>query len=176
MGAAERRPYTAMGPSWQANKKTAPVLSLRAYLAILTQARQNSAVLFWTIFSKKYRFLRRMELSNTFLSPTYAPDLGDIAPYFFFEKIFRSDGEICVSMTPFWGFGPFGGFGGYVTEIHISPSDRNIFSKKKYVAISFRSGAYAGERNLLLSVINRRLKSGPKQDLVQNRTRVDRCH
>ena len=55
-------------------------------------------------------------------------------------------------MTPFWGFGPFGG---YVTETHISPSDRNICSKKKYVAISPRSGAYAGERNLLLSAIRR---------------------
>ena len=93
-----------------------------------------------------------MELSNKFLSPTCAPAHGDIAPYFFFEKIFRSDGEICVSMTPFWGFGPFGG---YVTETHISPSDRNIFSKKKYVAISSRSGVYVGERNLLLSAIRR---------------------
>ena len=155
LGAGERRSYTAMGPSWQANAETAPVLPLRAYFAILTQARQNSARLFWAIFFKKYRFLRRMELSNKFLSPTYAPDLGDIAPYFFFEKIFRSDGEICVSMTPFWGFGPFLGFGGYVTETHISPSDRNIFSKKKYVAISPRSGAYVGERNLLLSAIRR---------------------
>ena len=99
-----------------------------------------------------YRFLRRMELSNKFLSSTRAPAHEDIAPYFFFEKTFRSDGEICVSMTPFWGFGPFGG---YVTERHISPSDRNIFSKQKYVAISPRSGAYAGERNLLLSAIRR---------------------
>ena len=68
------------------------------------------------------------------------------------------------------GFWAILGFGGYVTETHISPSDRNIFSKKKYVAISPRSGAYVGERNLLLSVINRRFKKwsktgpGPKQD------------
>ena len=76
-----------------------------------------------------------MALSKKILSPTCAPAHGDIAPYFFFEKkTFRSDGGICVSMTtPFWVFVPFGG---YVTETHISPSDRNIFSKKKYVAIS----------------------------------------
>ena len=74
-----------------------------------------------------HRLLRRMELSIKFLSLTCAPAHGDIAPYFFFEKIFRSDGEMCVSMTPFWGLGQFGG---YVTETHISPSDRNIFSKK----------------------------------------------
>ena len=98
-----------------------------------------------------HRLLRRMELSNKFLSPTCAPAHGDIAPYFFFEKIFRSDGEMCVSMTPFGGLGQFGG---YVTETHISPSDRNIFfSKKKYVAISSRSGVYVGERNLLLSLV-----------------------
>ena len=89
-------------------------------------------------------------------------------PVLFLRKIFRSDGGICVSITPFWIFGPFGG---YVTETHISPSDRIFFSKKKYVAISPRSGAYVGERNLLLSVINRRFKkwsktgSGPKQVL-----------
>ena len=46
-----------------------------------------------------YRLLRRMELSNKFLSPTCGPAHGDIATYFFFEKIFRSDGEICVSVT-----------------------------------------------------------------------------
>ena len=55
MGAGERRSYTAMGLSWQANAETALVLSLLAYLAILTQARQNSAVLFWTIFSKIFK-------------------------------------------------------------------------------------------------------------------------
>ena len=43
--------------------------------------------------------LRRMALSNKFLSPTYAPAHGDIAPYFFLKKIFRSDGEICVSVA-----------------------------------------------------------------------------
>ena len=43
-----------------------------------------------------------MALSNKFLSPTYAPAHGDIATYFFFEKIIRSDGGMCVSMTPFW--------------------------------------------------------------------------
>ena len=49
-------------------------------------------------------------------------------------------------------FGVLGHLGGYVTETHISPSDRNIFLKKKYVAISPRSGAYVGERNLLLLI------------------------
>ena len=74
-----------------------------------------------------------MELSNKFLSPTYTPDLEDIATYFFFEKIFRSDGGICVSMTPSLGFGPFGG---YVTETHISPLDRFFFRKKRCGDIS----------------------------------------
>ena len=41
-----------------------------------------------------------MELSNKFLSPTCAPAHGDIATYFLFEKIFRSDGGICVSGAP----------------------------------------------------------------------------
>ena len=52
MGPSGRCSYTAMGLSWQANAETAPVLSLRVCLAILTQARQNPARLFWTIFSK----------------------------------------------------------------------------------------------------------------------------
>ena len=38
---------------------------------------------------------------------------------------------------------------------HILISDRNIFFKDKYAAISFRSGAHVGERNLFLSVIRR---------------------
>ena len=42
-----------------------------------------------------------------------------------------------------------------VIETHIPPSDRNIFSKKKYVAISPWAGAHVGERNLLLSSIRR---------------------
>ena len=50
VGPGERCSYTAMGLSWQANAETAPVLSLRVYLAILTQARRNSAVLFWATF------------------------------------------------------------------------------------------------------------------------------
>ena len=65
-----------------------------------------------------------MALSKKIISPTYAPAHGDIAPYFFSDIIFRSDGGICVSMTPFWMLGPFGG---YVTETHISPSDRFFF-------------------------------------------------
>ena len=74
-----------------------------------------------------YRLLRRMELSNKFLSPTCAPAHGDIAPYFFFEKIFRSDGEICVSMTPFWVLGHLG-----VTSLkHIFLHRIEIFFRKK---------------------------------------------
>ena len=42
-----------------------------------------------------------MALSNKFLSPTCASAHGDIATYFFFEKIFRSDGEMCVSVASF---------------------------------------------------------------------------
>ena len=40
-----------------------------------------------------------MVLINKFLSPICAPAHGDIATYFFFEKTFRSDGEMCVSVT-----------------------------------------------------------------------------
>ena len=35
--------------------------------------------------------------------PSCAPDLGDIATYFFIEKTFRSDTRICVTMASFWG-------------------------------------------------------------------------
>ena len=42
-----------------------------------------------------------------------------------------------------------------VAVTHILISDRNIFSKQKYVSISFRSGAHVGERNLFLSAIRR---------------------
>ena len=48
------------------------------------------------------RLLRRMALSSKILSPTCAPAHGDIATYFFFEKIFRSDGGMCVSVASFW--------------------------------------------------------------------------
>ena len=53
MGPGERRSCTAMGPSWQAKAETAPILSLRAYFAILTQAHQNPAGLFWVIFPQR---------------------------------------------------------------------------------------------------------------------------
>jgi len=91
-----------------------------------------------------------LALSSKFLSASCAPDLGDIATYFFFEKIFRSDIRICVIMTSFWCV-----MTSYndVIVTHIMVSDRNIFSKKKYVAISPRSGAHDAERNLLLSAI-----------------------
>ena len=46
-------------------------------------------------------------------------------------------------------------FGGYVTEKHILVSDRNIFSKKKYAAVSLWAGGHVSERNLLLSAIRR---------------------
>ena len=79
-----------------------------------------------------------MALSNKILSPTFAPAHEDIATYFFFEKIFRSDGGMCVSVTSSQkqksvekNISQNGAI-----ETHISPSDRNIFSKKKYVAIS----------------------------------------
>ena len=42
-----------------------------------------------------------------------------------------------------------------VIETHISPSDRNIFSKKKYVAISPWAGAHNNFWNFLLSAIRR---------------------
>ena len=43
----------------------------------------------------------------------------------------------------------------YVTVTHILISDRNIFSKKKYVSTSPRPGAHVCERNLFLSRIRR---------------------
>ena len=63
-----------------------------------------------------------MALGNKFLSPTCAPDLEDIDTYFFFEKIFRSDIRICVTMTSFFGalMSP---------EIQKIPKDQ-LFSKK----------------------------------------------
>ena len=64
MGPSERCSYTAMGLSWQANAETAPVLSLRVYLAILTQARQNSAVLFWTTFSKPLKTAQGSDVND----------------------------------------------------------------------------------------------------------------
>ena len=42
-----------------------------------------------------------------------------------------------------------------VTLTHILISDRNIFSKKKYVSTSPRPGGHVGERNLFLSAIRR---------------------
>ena len=64
MGPGERCSYIAMGLSWQANAETAPVLSLRVYLAILTQARQNSAVLFWATFSKIFKTTQGSDVND----------------------------------------------------------------------------------------------------------------
>ena len=72
--------------------------------------------------------LRRMALSNKFLSPTCAPAHGDIATYFFLKKIFRSDGGMCVSMTPFWTFGPLGGLRHWNT--YSSIGSKYFFEKK----------------------------------------------
>ena len=44
-----------------------------------------------------------MALRNVFLSPTCAPDLGDIDACFFFSKKNRSYIRICVTMASFWG-------------------------------------------------------------------------
>ena len=64
MGPGERCSYTTMGLSWQANAETAPVSSLRVYLAILTQARQNSARLFWTIFLKTFKTTQGSDVND----------------------------------------------------------------------------------------------------------------
>ena len=48
------------------------------------------------------RLLRRMQLRNKFLSPKCAPDSGDVDTYFFFEKIFRSEIRMCVTVTYFF--------------------------------------------------------------------------
>ena len=68
------------------------------------------------------RLLRRMALINKFLSPKRASDLGDVDTYFFFEKIFRSEIRIWVTVTSFLNYG--------ITITHILISDRNIFLKK----------------------------------------------
>ena len=47
------------------------------------------------------RFLRRMALRKKIQKLLCASAHGDIATYFFFEKIFRSDGEMCVSVASF---------------------------------------------------------------------------
>ena len=49
------------------------------------------------------------------------------------------------------------------TITHVLVSDQNIF-QKKYVAMSSRSGAHVGERNLLLSAIRRSYTSRNKQE------------
>ena len=48
-------------------------------------------------------------------------------------------------------FGAMWDVGAGVIVTHIPVSDRNVFSKKRYVAISPSAGAHVGERNLLLS-------------------------
>ena len=45
------------------------------------------------------RLLRRMRLRNKLLSIKYAPDLGDVDTYLFFEKTFRSEIRMCVTVT-----------------------------------------------------------------------------
>ena len=77
-----------------------------------------------------------MALSNKFLSPTYAPVLGDVATYFFFEKIFRSDEGMFVSMTPFLGAIFLTVFWGMMSLKHTFLHRIEILKKKKYVAIS----------------------------------------
>ena len=64
MGPDEWCSHTAMGLSWQANAETAPVLSLRVYLAILTQARQNPAVLLWAKFSKTFKTTQGSDVND----------------------------------------------------------------------------------------------------------------
>ena len=78
-----------------------------------------------------------MALSKKFQKLLCAPAHGDIATYFFLKKIFRSDGGMCVSVTSSQKKSVEKNISqNGVIETHISPSDRNIFSKKKYVAIS----------------------------------------
>ena len=87
---------------------------------------------------------------SPFLSPTCAPDLGDIATYFFWKIIFLSDTGIGVTMNDIILFVPwpiakwrhcntYSGIGSI------------FFSKKKYVPIYPRpAGAHVRERSLLL--------------------------
>ena len=109
------------------------------------------------------RLLRRMALRNKFLSPTCPPGLGDVDTYFFLEKIFRSEIRICVTVASFSIYD--------ITITHFLISDRNIFSKKKYVSTSPSSGAHFDERNLFLSRIRRsnRIKSQVRQFFVKQK-------
>ena len=89
--------------------------------------------------------LRRMVLIKKVLSPTCAPAHRDIATSFF-GKIFRSDGEMCVSVTSSPKtksvtkkapkMAPW-------IETHIPPSDRNIFSKKVCGDVSMSRRTYS---------------------------------
>ena len=63
-----------------------------------------------------------MAPSNKFLSPTCAPAHGDIDTYFFFEKIFRFDGGMCVSKTG------------------IFCMSKNVFRRKSHIFADFSVG------------------------------------
>ena len=92
------------------------------------------------------RLLRRMVLRNKFLSPTCQPDLGNADTYF--KQKNRSEIRMCVTVA---SFPPIYD----ITITHILISDRNIFSKKKYVLTSPRPGGHGSERNLFIRAIRR---------------------
>ena len=76
------------------------------------------------------RLLRRMELRNKFLSPTCPPGLGDVDTYFFFEKIFRSEIRMCVTVTSFSIYD--------ITITHI-PATKKISKMKFDVSVALRT-------------------------------------
>ena len=99
------------------------------------------------------RFLRRMALRKKFQKSLCASAHGDIATYFFLKKYFDPMEKCVFQWHHYFNVSKTNSTKNDATETHISPSDRNIFSKKKYVAISSWAGAHVGERNLLLMAI-----------------------
>ena len=65
-----------------------------------------------------------MALGNKFLSPTCAPDLGDIDTYFFLKKCFDLTSEYVLQWRHFLG-------DLMSTEIQKVPKDPILFPKKK---------------------------------------------
>ena len=89
-------------------------------------------------------------LAKKILSPTFAPAHEDNAPYFFFKKTFLMRWRnMCFNdaILDFWAIC------GVTSPTRIFLDD--FFRKKKYVAMSPRSGAYVGEGNVMLSAIRR---------------------
>ena len=115
-----------VSPCARVSQETAPLLSRTLGLHTHVRPRWRLPCLDYLSARRKttdyhlIRLLHWMRLRHKFLSPTCAPDLGDVDTYFFFEKIFRSDIRICVIMTSlFWCSDVTGNLKKYL-RIHLS--------------------------------------------------------